>query len=178
MQEEHAKAGRDSGLLIDADEEQGSSRPPSSLDQHELRSRHATPTQSTFPAFRKPITAPRRALPSALAELVSAFEQSQLASDNTQDIIAVSSSATQALTNGSQPISDVEADMVLSGYKRASWWTQFRILSGRAFKNLYRNPYLMLAHYLLSGLLAVICSCLFRGVTWVPRRASALWLMP
>ena len=37
---------------------------------------------------------------------------------------------------------------ILRGRKGASWGTQFRILSGRAFKNLYRDPALLAAHYL------------------------------
>ena len=37
---------------------------------------------------------------------------------------------------------------ILRGRKRATWGTQFRILSGRAFKNLYRDPALLAAHYL------------------------------
>jgi predicted ATPase len=40
-----------------------------------------------------------------------------------------------------------EESTVLRGRRRASWVTQFRILSGRAFKNLYRNPALLAAHY-------------------------------
>lgn len=43
---------------------------------------------------------------------------------------------------------------LLRGRKRASMGTQFRILSGRAFKNLYRNPALLAAHYLSSIALA------------------------
>jgi len=43
---------------------------------------------------------------------------------------------------------------LLRGRKRASWATQFRILSGRAFKNLYRDPALLAAHYLSSIALA------------------------
>lgn len=43
---------------------------------------------------------------------------------------------------------------LLRGRKRASLWTQFRILSGRAFKNLYRDPALLAAHYTSSIALA------------------------
>lgn len=43
---------------------------------------------------------------------------------------------------------------VLTGYKRASFLTQFFILSGRAFKNLYRNPMLMAGHFIMSILVA------------------------
>jgi hypothetical protein len=49
---------------------------------------------------------------------------------------------------------------ILRGRKGASWGTQFRILSGRAFKNLYRDPALLAAHYLSAiGLAGVFCSC-------------------
>ncbi|KAI9594039.1 hypothetical protein BDF19DRAFT_423796 [Syncephalis fuscata] len=49
--------------------------------------------------------------------------------------------------------------------RRSSRWTQFRILSNRTFKNLYRNPYLMLTHYGISLFLAVFCGLLFYNVT-------------
>jgi len=48
---------------------------------------------------------------------------------------------------------------LLRGRKRASWGTQFRILSGRAFKNLYRDPALLTAHYLSS--IALACESSF-----------------
>jgi ABC-type multidrug transport system ATPase subunit len=54
---------------------------------------------------------------------------------------------------------------ILRGRKRASWGTQFRILSGRAFKNLYRDPALLAAHYLSAIGLAVICGLFFHNVT-------------
>ncbi|KAL2912287.1 FAD-dependent urate hydroxylase [Polyrhizophydium stewartii] len=44
---------------------------------------------------------------------------------------------------------------------RASWWTQFRILSGRTFRNLYRNPDLLRTHYVISVVVALICGFLF-----------------
>ncbi|KAK9708293.1 FAD-dependent urate hydroxylase [Basidiobolus ranarum] len=50
-------------------------------------------------------------------------------------------------------------------YRRSSWYTQYRILSDRTFKNLYRNPYLMLTHYVISVFLAVLCGLLFYQVT-------------
>jgi hypothetical protein len=51
---------------------------------------------------------------------------------------------------------------LLRGRKRASWGTQFRILSGRAFKNLYRDPALLAAHYLSS--IALACKSYLRLV--------------
>lgn len=48
---------------------------------------------------------------------------------------------------------------------RPGFLQQFLILSSRAFKNLYRNPMLMLSHYLLAILLAGVCASLFHGVS-------------
>lgn len=82
-----------------------------------------------------------------LSELVQAFEQSEVAKKIAQD-------ASQAAADGSgDGDSEENPDMPLQGYKRATLWTQFRILSSRAFKNLYRNPMLMLSHYALSAIL-------------------------
>jgi hypothetical protein len=50
----------------------------------------------------------------------------------------------------------------LRGHQRASWATQFRILSGRAFKNMYRDPALLTAHYTASVVVACMCLLLER----------------
>lgn len=52
---------------------------------------------------------------------------------------------------------------LLRGRKRATWATQFSILSGRAFKNLYRDPALLTAHYMGSVALACECILFFVG---------------
>jgi ABC-type multidrug transport system permease subunit len=44
---------------------------------------------------------------------------------------------------------------------RASWASQFQILTGRTFKNLYRNPLLLQAHYITAIGAAVACGVLF-----------------
>ncbi|KXS11308.1 hypothetical protein M427DRAFT_73054 [Gonapodya prolifera JEL478] len=49
--------------------------------------------------------------------------------------------------------------------KRATWWTQFTILSGRTFKNMYRNPNLLLGHYAVTLLVAILCGALFWQVS-------------
>ncbi|KAG6884284.1 hypothetical protein C0993_012497 [Termitomyces sp. T159_Od127] len=67
---------------------------------------------------------------------------------------------------GSSVLRDVALEMtLLRGRKRASYATQFRILSGRAFKNLYRDPALLTAHYVSSIVLALICGLFFHHVT-------------
>jgi ATP-binding cassette, subfamily G (WHITE), member 2 len=60
--------------------------------------------------------------------------------------------------------------------KRIGWASQFVILSGRTFKNLYRNPMLMLTHYSIAILMArkplcpnvtdvVMCGYLYFGIS-------------
>ncbi|KAJ1980388.1 (ABC) transporter [Dimargaris verticillata] len=53
----------------------------------------------------------------------------------------------------------------LTAPQRSSWGTQFVILADRTFKNLYRDPLLLLSHYLVSVFLAVLCGLLFYQVT-------------
>lgn len=48
---------------------------------------------------------------------------------------------------------------------RAGLWTQFMIISKRTWKNLYRNPMLMLTHYAIAVLLALLSGFLFYNVT-------------
>ncbi|KAG6811944.1 hypothetical protein H0H93_014097, partial [Arthromyces matolae] len=79
------------------------------------------------------------------------------ASDNGQ---ATRETAVAGVENG---LPDVALETtLLRGRKRASYATQFRILSGRAFKNLYRDPALLTAHYVSSIVLASLFgfSCL------------------
>ncbi|ORY87802.1 putative ABC transporter [Protomyces lactucae-debilis] len=47
------------------------------------------------------------------------------------------------------------------GYARIGWFAQFVLLSKRTFKNLYRNPMLLLTHYAIAVLLALLCGYLY-----------------
>jgi ABC-type multidrug transport system ATPase subunit/ABC-type multidrug transport system permease subunit len=51
------------------------------------------------------------------------------------------------------------------GYARVGYFRQFLILSDRTWKNLYRNPLLMLMHYAVAIILAVLSGYLFYGLT-------------
>jgi len=51
------------------------------------------------------------------------------------------------------------------GYARIGYLRQFAILSQRTWRNLYRNPMLMLTHYAIAILLAVLSGFLFYGLT-------------
>lgn len=85
-----------------------------------------------------------------LDALAEAYEQSGIAKGLKADIES-NFSANQS----SDQMRDVaEESDVLKGRQRARWTTQFRILSGRAFKNLYRDPVLLTAHYAASIIIA------------------------
>lgn len=104
-----------------------------------------------------------------LAALVDAYRTSDIAADiklETEEIAraqtgppVISVEQTEdgvvltAESNGELRDVAVESNL-LRGRKRATWTTQFTILSGRAFKNLYRDPALLTAHYTSSVALA------------------------
>jgi hypothetical protein len=53
----------------------------------------------------------------------------------------------------------------MTGYARVGFIRQFIILSKRTWRNLYRNPMLMLTHYAIAIVLAVLSGYLFYGLT-------------
>ncbi|THH33239.1 hypothetical protein EUX98_g1004 [Antrodiella citrinella] len=94
-----------------------------------------------------------------LAELVEAFRNSDVAAEIALEI---TETAQAAAPHSEDALPDVALEHSLTrGRKRASWGTQFQILSGRAFKNLYRDPALLAAHYISSILLALICGLFY-----------------
>lgn len=88
-----------------------------------------------------------------LAPQVSLLVEAYAASEIATSIRVEIESASNRNTNEELP-NVAEEDRLLRGRRGASWLTQFRILSGRAFKNLYRDPALLMAHYLSSIILA------------------------
>ncbi|KAI9888025.1 MAG: hypothetical protein M1823_000146 [Watsoniomyces obsoletus] len=97
---------------------------------------------------------------SGLDMLVTSYLESDVAKSLQNDIRAAISSANAA--NGTdQPYVTGGAQ----GYKRIGWIRQFGILSRRTWRNLYRNPMLMLTHYAMAISLAVLSGFLFYGLT-------------
>ena len=99
----------------------------------------------------------------ALDDLISSYMRSDVAASVNQDISANIKNATTAngLSNG-QPNG---ASAAMKTYRRIGYTRQFLILSQRTWRNLYRNPMLMLTHYAISILLAVLAGYLFYGLT-------------
>ncbi|KIR58353.1 ATP-dependent permease [Cryptococcus bacillisporus CA1873] len=61
---------------------------------------------------------------------------------------------------------DVEEETgLMKGYQKAGLWEQFKLLSSRTFKNLYRNPLLMATHYAVAIIAALLCGFFFYQVT-------------
>ncbi|KAK0500216.1 hypothetical protein EDD18DRAFT_1318341 [Armillaria luteobubalina] len=108
-------------------------------------------TSQLFEAVSGPPKSGSEPLAPKLLALVDAYAQSTIAAD---------------IKAETDQLPDVVFETsLLRGRKRASWGTQFRILSGRAFKNLYRDPALLASHYLASIALALICGLFFHNVT-------------
>ena len=100
---------------------------------------------------------------SALDELVSSYTRSDVAESVRQDITSGVKNATSA--NGSANGQSNGSSAAMKSYRRIGYTRQFIILSQRTWRNLYRNPMLMLTHYAIAILLAVLSGFLFYGLT-------------
>ncbi|KXJ89551.1 hypothetical protein Micbo1qcDRAFT_137409 [Microdochium bolleyi] len=104
---------------------------------------------------------------SNLDSLVYAYAESDIARSIAEEIRQSVATAEGAngqnghLANGSIAGSSA----IGRGYARIGYFRQFVILSQRTFRNLYRNPLLMLTHYAIAILLAVLSGYLFYGLT-------------
>jgi ABC-type multidrug transport system ATPase subunit len=98
--------------------------------------------------------------------LISAYAQSDVAASIRNDIATAVSSANESNSaNGNQELNGFIAAGKLKGFQKVGLFGQFRILSRRTWRNLYRNPMLMLTHYAIAIVLAVFLGFLFYGLT-------------
>ncbi|KAL2256567.1 hypothetical protein VTK26DRAFT_1472 [Humicola hyalothermophila] len=101
--------------------------------------------------------------------LVRAYLQSDIAGNTHDEIQQAVSAAIN--TNGQNSNGHVQEGPNINmgtmgrGYARVGYWRQFALLSQRTWRNLYRNPMLMLTHYAIAILLAVFAGYLFCGLT-------------
>ncbi|MGD5588135.1 hypothetical protein QUT57_22785, partial [Xanthomonas citri pv. citri] len=102
-----------------------------------------------------------------LDTLVTAYAASDVASALHEDINRAIAGVHEA--NGTQPtvqeLNGYVAGGKLKGFKKVGIPGQFIILSKRTWRNLYRNPMLMLTHYAIAIVLAVFLGFLFYGLT-------------
>ncbi|KAI0707291.1 hypothetical protein C8Q76DRAFT_629011 [Earliella scabrosa] len=146
-------------------------------EETELRTRPSSIYSSTayirrqtarlLDAFKPSAPKPGGIVPHKLQELINAYKDSEIHQQLVAEIDeAAASSEAQVNGNGTTELPDVAVESnITRGRKRASYGTQFRILSGRAFKNLYRDPALLFAHYIASIGVALICGFFFQNIT-------------
>lgn len=101
--------------------------------------------------------------------MTQAFSTSDIAAsikDEIRQSVDAAANANGANSNGYTPEGpNINVSAVGKGYARISYARQFIILSQRTWKNLYRNPMLMLTHYAIAIVLAVLSGYLFYGLT-------------
>lgn len=98
-----------------------------------------------------------------LVHLVNSFAESDMSNETKRELDAFLGRQSEGVVNELPDVGSQSS--LLRSYKKAGLWTQFKILSGRAFKNLYRDPILMFAHFGLAIVLALFCGVLYHGVT-------------
>jgi ABC-type multidrug transport system ATPase subunit len=132
-------------------------------DAVRLQNQHGQPTPNRDdpdnlpPSASSPIT-------TNLDVLVSAFAESDVASELRDDIHQAISTANESNGRPNGTTTAIPLGKV-RGYRKPWLHTQFIILSRRTWRNLYRNPMLMLTHYAIALVLAVFLGYLFYGLT-------------
>ncbi|RCH93850.1 hypothetical protein CU098_000648, partial [Rhizopus stolonifer] len=97
-----------------------------------------------------------------LRKLNQQYEQSSVGTELREEVQQLLLDQSSASSSNEVESGDTT---IITSHKRPSWLTQFHILSSRTFKNLYRNPMLMFAHYAIAVVLALICGGLFYQVS-------------
>ncbi|KAL9115386.1 MAG: hypothetical protein Q9227_000707 [Pyrenula ochraceoflavens] len=96
--------------------------------------------------------------------IVSSYTASDVASSIHDEINMTVHNATTA-NGGQHDATNEHSKGIKRTYRHVSLPRQFIILSQRMWRNLYRNPMLMLTHYAIAILLAVLSGYLFYGLT-------------
>jgi hypothetical protein len=97
--------------------------------------------------------------------LISGYESSEVAATIREDMDNAITSANAANGNSDPTLANGGNSTKVKGYNKVGWLGQFQILSVRTWRNLYRNPMLMLTHYAIAIVLAVFLGFLFFNLT-------------
>ncbi|KAF2089160.1 transporter, ABC superfamily [Saccharata proteae CBS 121410] len=100
-----------------------------------------------------------------LDNLVLSYAKSDVAEGLREDINEAISNANSANGHPNGTPNGPATSGKVKGYRKVGWLGQFVILSQRTWRNLYRNPMLMLTHYAIAIILAVFLGFLFYGLT-------------
>ncbi|ODV88931.1 hypothetical protein CANCADRAFT_131233 [Tortispora caseinolytica NRRL Y-17796] len=96
-----------------------------------------------------------------LSSLVNHFSNSSIAKELTTEIDALTRSASET-ENGDNSSGD---HTLVAAASKSGFWIQFKVLSSRAFINIYRSPLLLSSHYVMAVILAGVCGSLYYNVT-------------
>lgn len=97
--------------------------------------------------------------PLTLRDLVESYSSSALAESIHQSILSTRVNVDDNSSNSSDEVEEFK------GRDRISTFKQVSILSKRTFKNLYRNPMLLLTHYVIAILLALFCGMIYFNIS-------------
>lgn len=97
--------------------------------------------------------------------LVAAYNDSDVAATLREDIASAAETANHSNGFTANGTPNGNGTSKVKGYRKPWVHTQFIILSRRTWRNLYRNPQLMLTHYAIAIVLAVFIGFLFYGLT-------------
>ncbi|KAF2212378.1 hypothetical protein CERZMDRAFT_106161 [Cercospora zeae-maydis SCOH1-5] len=101
--------------------------------------------------------------------LVASYQQSEVAGELRNALHNAISGLGHSNGNGNGNVpgspNGTTSSNQFKGYRKPWVTTQFMILSRRTWRNLYRNPMLMLTHYAIAIVLAVFLGFLFYGLT-------------
>ncbi|KAI2638631.1 hypothetical protein GGS21DRAFT_449636 [Xylaria nigripes] len=100
-----------------------------------------------------------------LDNLIQSFAESDIAASIQDEIQQAVATAREANGQNNVVYGNSNTSAIGRGYARVSYLRQFIILSQRTWRNLYRNPILMLTHYAIAIILAVLSGYLFYGLT-------------
>lgn len=104
------------------------------------------------------------------------FNYQPVGKDNGENLVQLTNKLPQMFEESAlgielrQEIAELEQnaellDLLQHFLKRAHFFTQLSILCSRTFKNLYRNPRLLLTNYALSLLIGLFCGYLYYNIT-------------
>lgn len=101
---------------------------------------------------------------STLGLLVTSYDSSDVKSELVENIHGAVTTANHSNGHPNGGPNGVVSGKI-KGFRKPRVHTQFFILSRRTWRNLYRNPMLMLTHYAIAIVLAVFLGFLFYGLT-------------
>ena len=107
---------------------------------------------------------PAPGLGTDLDTLITSYQDSDIAKSIHDEIVASVHTATTA-NGASNGVNNATKRSTIRGYRRPTFFQSFMILSRRTWINLYRNPLLMLSHYAIAIIVAVLCGYCYFGLT-------------